>query len=798
MLAAANLRPGLSSLSALSVTIEHALHFGPVLTGALTTVPVACMGVFSFLTGRLVRLFGPRAVTAGATGVIAASTALRLAGGHLSLLIASTLFLGAGIAIAQAVLPGIVQAVYARQILAVTSLYTAVLGLGAAAAAAVSVSVAQLTSWPVSLAIWSLPASAACLFWTLLADKSRPSSRVPPRSRPPSPSRPPFRGGPQWPVAIGFGAASVIYYTALAWIPQIVTAAGTDPQSGTIGLTLFTASQIPMPLLVAAVSSTRIGFPRLIRIAAGPTVAGLILLAVSPHELWWAGCVALGMGCGLLFPLMLSLPVLHSADPQDSSAIAGAGYGLGYIAAAPAPLVFGVIRASTGTFAVPLLALFLTSAALIVAAPLLVPPELRERSWPFSPRAGREHSPASRQPDGEQNATSRRRTAVMTRENDSEARHLVAARACFPHVSEGTFLNHAAVGRLSAQAVAAATAALNQMTHLRMPDAWDRADALRADLARLLGTEPGLVALTRSTAHGLAILAHGLDWRPGDNVVGLRYEYPANVLPWMGLADRGVAYRPVPVPADGDVARALANAINERTRLVTVSHVAFWNGLRVDIPALAKECHRNGVLLAVDVMQSVGAVRVDLNAFQADFVAAGDCKWLMGPAGIAFCYAAPDLLERLPPLILGPGGMRNRHEYYEPTLSYAASARRFEEGWLSMPDIAAMHAAVNLARATGIDWIESRVLMLAARFAESCEQLGFEIERPWPRPDFLGSGIVSVKHATVPSESLLAALDTERIIVSQRRGFIRVSPHYYNTEEEIAQAVAVLARSVAD
>ena len=225
----------------------------------------------------------------------------------------------------------------------------------------------------------------------------------------------------------------------------------------------------------------------------------------------------------------------------------------------------------------------------------------------------------------------------------AEARHL------FPLATRYIHMNHAGVSPMSERARAAIEQVLDASMNRPYRDgsAREEADRVRELLARLINASADSIALTRSTAHGMSLLAQGLDWRPGDNVVGALGEYPANVYPWMALQARGVEFRQAK-PIDGRITPdGVLSLVDPRTRVVALSHVEFWNGYRVDIEAIGAECRRRGIVLAVDVMQSAGAHRVDVARMPIDFCAAGAGKWLMGPPGIGFCFCAPGLLERI-------------------------------------------------------------------------------------------------------------------------------------------------------
>ena len=365
-------------------------------------------------------------------------------------------------------------------------------------------------------------------------------------------------------------------------------------------------------------------------------------------------------------------------------------------------------------------------------------------------------------------------------------------RGLFPRLHDVIFMNHAAVSLLSTRTEAAVVQAAEELTGPYYPDLRGRADALRAMLGSLIHAPSEGIALTRSTAHGFTILAQGLEWTAGDNVVGARGEYPANVYPWMALARQGVEFR-MTEPRDGRITpEAVMELVDERTRVVTLSHVQFWNGYRVDIGTLAAECHRRGIIFAVDVMQSLGALRVDVEQLKIDFLASGACKWLLGPAGISFCYCRLDLLERLQPVLVGAGSVRRRDDYFNYELDLPPTGQRFEETWISLLDVAAFTAAVELVQQLDAEAVERRVLELNKRLASGLAERGLQVVAPWPRSAAESSGIVSFRHPDRSAEEVFAFLWANKVICSLRSDFVRLSPHYYNTEEEIDRVLELL------
>ncbi|TMC91727.1 MAG: aminotransferase class V-fold PLP-dependent enzyme [Chloroflexi bacterium] len=370
-----------------------------------------------------------------------------------------------------------------------------------------------------------------------------------------------------------------------------------------------------------------------------------------------------------------------------------------------------------------------------------------------------------------------------------EARNLIPLAGHYIH------MNHAGVSPMSDRGRAAIEQVVEGMVSRPYRDRWsqEEADRVRGLVGQLINAVPETIALTRSTAHGISLLAQGLDWNRGENVVGAEWEYPANVYPWMALETRGIDYRQVK-PAGGKItADAIFALVDSKTRVVALSHVQFWNGFRVDIDAIGAECRRRGVIFAVDVMQSAGALRLDMERAPVDFCAAGAGKWLMGPPGIGFCFARPELLERLRPALVGAASVTGADRYFEPRLEFPPTARRFEESVVSLLDTAAFGAALELLLEVGQDVIEGRVLELAKRLASGLAERGYDLVEPWPRSVSESSGIVSFRKPGATAQEVLRDLNSAHVVARIHRDFVRLSPHFYITDEEVDRVLGVLA-----
>lgn len=372
---------------------------------------------------------------------------------------------------------------------------------------------------------------------------------------------------------------------------------------------------------------------------------------------------------------------------------------------------------------------------------------------------------------------------------------LDALRAEFPVTEEWVYLNHAGIGsmpRVAAARMAGLAATVAASGDRRWPERNDEVERVRRQVARLLGARAAHeVAFVGNTSEGLSAVAWGLDWRPGDNVVGPEPEFPSNLYPWMSLAPLGVEYRRVP-EREGRVEPAdLAAAIDSRTRVVAVSWVQYATGHRLDLAPVRTACDDAGALLVVDAIQGVGALAFDVEAAGADACALAAHKWLLGPEGLGVLYVSDRVIERLRSTRNGWRSVADRYEWVAVDPTPAPGALRFEAGTLNVYGIHALGASIDLLLSLGIDAVETRVLALAERAARGLASRGFALAAPRRAPAET-SGIVAATHPDRPAEDLARRLAERGIVVAARAARLRVSPHAYNTEEEIDRFLAAL------
>jgi cysteine desulfurase/selenocysteine lyase len=365
----------------------------------------------------------------------------------------------------------------------------------------------------------------------------------------------------------------------------------------------------------------------------------------------------------------------------------------------------------------------------------------------------------------------------------------------FPVTRECVYLNHAGIGPLSSRAATRMimmAETVSRSGDRLWSDRMEEADRVRGLAARLLGArESHEVAFVENTSTALSLVAEGLDWQPGDNVVGAALEFPTNVYPWMGLASRGVEYRQVE-ERDGriDPDEILAR-IDSRTRLLALSWVQYASGFRSDLARLGRACRERGVLFVVDVIQGLGAMPLDVEADFVDVAAASAHKWLLGPEGIALLYVSDRVVERLRPARSGWRSMRDSFQWTDFDLTWNEGARRFESGTLNAYGIVALGGSLEILLRIGAEEIEPRVLALAELAARGLKDLGFSVVSSRRRGET--SGIVTAIPPGRTAQDLIKPLDQRGIVVAARAGRLRIAPHFYNTADEIERCLGELA-----
>lgn len=370
-----------------------------------------------------------------------------------------------------------------------------------------------------------------------------------------------------------------------------------------------------------------------------------------------------------------------------------------------------------------------------------------------------------------------------------------AVREQFPVTRNYNFMNHAAAAPLSKPAAEAANryfehASANSYVRGGF---FKQVDRVRSLTAKLIHANPDEIAFSKSTSEGLSFVANGLKWQSGDNVVIANCEFPANVYPWQALRALGVQVRMV-LEEDGRVPlERVIEAIDSRTRLVSISSIQFANGYRTDLATLGEYCQSKGVFLCVDAIQSLGAFPIDVRSMNIDFLAGAAHKWLCAPEGTGILFVRKELQGYLRPTTIGWLSMKQPFEYTKYQFEFADSARRYEAGSYNFAGVFGIGGAIEFALEIGIERIANRLLFLTDRLTDGLRSKGYRVISS--RKPTEASGIVSFISDVHDHERIQSHLENEhRIVIAVRCGRLRASPHMYTTPDEIDRLVEFLPK----
>ena len=298
------------------------------------------------------------------------------------------------------------------------------------------------------------------------------------------------------------------------------------------------------------------------------------------------------------------------------------------------------------------------------------------------------------------------------------------------------------------------------------------------------------IAFCAGTSDGLSMLATGFPWTRGDSIVTAAGEFPANVYPWWGLADRGVETRMADLIDDRLTVDAIAKVVDRSTRVVSVSAVDFSRGQRRPLAAIGEYCRERGILFCVDAIQALGALAIDVEHDGIDCFAADGHKWLCAPEGFGLFFLSRRWLERVQPQRLGWKSVTDQGRYLPYHFELKPDAAKFECGSFNFLGIAALGAAIDLVLEIGPATMERRVLAVTEMVRSALDEAGMEVLGPGARSEW--SGITTVRVAGTP-EAAAARLRQRDVMVSPRGGGIRLSPHFYSSADDVARCIAGLA-----
>lgn len=363
----------------------------------------------------------------------------------------------------------------------------------------------------------------------------------------------------------------------------------------------------------------------------------------------------------------------------------------------------------------------------------------------------------------------------------------------FPHREDLLYLNHAAVAPWPARSRHAVAEFARQNCEIGARDypQWLKVEQrLRERLSWLIGgVSTDEIALLKNTSEGLSVIAQGIDWQAGDQVVISDQEFPSNRIPWEALADQGVEV----VSVGLDTARpeqAVIDALGPRTRLVSLSAVQYGTGLRMDMAPIGAACRERDILFCVDAIQILGALPFSAEQAKADFVVADGHKWMLGPEGLALFYCRQDVQDRLTLRQHGWHMVANAGNYTTTDWQVANNARRFECGSPNMLGAHALEASLSLLEEEGMAQVAAALQDRVQRLIDGLGERGATLLSP-AEPQ-RRAGIVTFSLPEETPAQTFQRLRQAGVVCAERGGGGRFSPHFYTDYSVIDRALALL------
>src|SRR5215469_8312956 len=360
----------------------------------------------------------------------------------------------------------------------------------------------------------------------------------------------------------------------------------------------------------------------------------------------------------------------------------------------------------------------------------------------------------------------------------------------FPITRHSVYLNHAANGPLPSPVVRTLRTYIDDTSNFGNINfaRWSEYErGAHRRLASLIHVRPDQVALTASTGDGLMNIASGLRWQPSDTIISAECEFPSNIYPWLNL--QGVRVHLVAMRANRIAVEAVLASITERTRLVSLGLVEFSTGFRNDIATIARHCRERGIICGIDAIQALGALDIDAQALGIDYLAAAAHKWLLGPQTTGILYVSDALLAQLHVQRRGWFSVETPFDFFNYEQPLKAGAARFEHSSPNRLPIVGLDAALGIFESIdgGMQAVEQRILGLTGRAIAGLEQLGYPVVSPQGEGE--RSGIVCFNvhpdRQEISPQQLADELASRNIRVAARGSVVRISPHFYNTIEEI-------------
>ncbi len=366
-------------------------------------------------------------------------------------------------------------------------------------------------------------------------------------------------------------------------------------------------------------------------------------------------------------------------------------------------------------------------------------------------------------------------------------------RALFPHLkTRQIYFNHAALGPWSQLVLDRIQFYSQQRSGEKIENynnflEWN--SSAKNKLGKLLNASPDRIAWIDNVSNGISNLVQGLDWRTGDQIIINDIEFPSNVYPFLNLKQYGVEINFVKSRSGIVDIEDIEKVVTPRTKLISISMVQFLSGYRADIDSIGKLCKKKNIIFCVDVIQAAGAVQINVEKSNIDFLCGGTHKWLMSSQGLSYLFITEELQSRINQKNVGWTSVENAWNLLDYDLALKPTADRFQAGTINALGVAIFDAALNLYEEFRIENCELGILENSNYFIEKLSEIGIDsLLKNVPNKN--RAGIVTFKHDN--SKQIFDQLEKKKIYCAVREGMIRFSPHFYNTFDEIDQVTEIL------
>lgn len=369
----------------------------------------------------------------------------------------------------------------------------------------------------------------------------------------------------------------------------------------------------------------------------------------------------------------------------------------------------------------------------------------------------------------------------------------IEIRKHFPYLDSGLiYFNHASIGPIPDFTVEVIKNYLYNRSSKNIENIekiFQTISETKELVAKFINSSPDRIAFVDNVSNAMNLLAQGLKWKKGDEIILFDIEFPANVYPFLNLQREGVVVKILKTENGRINFEDIQNAITSKTKLLSISHVQFLSGFRADLEQIGNLCKQNDIIFSVDAIQSFGVVDIDIQKMKIDFLATGIQKWFLGLEGLTIIHISKELQEKIEQKYVGWLSVKNAWNILDYNLELDETAHRYENGTLNFAGIFSLNSNIKFFLSIGIQEIEKSVIENSKLLIRLLEKENFEFFF-LPNSDKELAGIITIKVKN--PEEVYQRLIEKQIRISLREGYLRFSAHFYNTDEEIFKVVETL------